>query len=89
MNQGASIIGNHDNKMNSKLTVNLLAELAIETEISDPIDWGYLNIDEKTAYRMMAAHVIEMTNDPLTLKATLVKMLVENFVLNLKLEKSK
>lgn len=69
----------------NKITVNLLAELAQETEISDPIDWDYLNIDERTAYRMMAAHVIELPDDVLTLKASLVKMLVENFVLNVKL----
>lgn len=69
----------------NKITVSQLAELAQETEISDPIDWGYLNIDERTAYRMMAAHVIELPNDVLTLKASLVKMLVENFVLNVKL----
>lgn len=67
------------------ISINLLAELAQETEISDPIDWGYLNIDERTAYRMMAAHVIELPDDVLTLKASLVKMLVENFVLNVKL----
>ncbi len=69
----------------NKITINLLAELAQETEISDPIDWDYLNIDERTAYRMMAAHVIELSDDVLTLKASLVKMLVENFVLNVKL----
>jgi hypothetical protein len=67
------------------ISINLLAELAQETEISDPIDWDYLNIDERTAYRMMAAHVIELPDDVLTLKASLVKMLVENFVLNVKL----
>lgn len=69
-------------------TINLLAELAMAAEVSDPIDWDYLNIDERTAYRMMAAHVIELSNDSLTLKATIVKMLVENFVLNLKLEQA-
>jgi hypothetical protein len=72
----------------NKITINLLAELAQETEISDPIDWDYLNIDERTAYRMMAAHVIELSDDVLTLKASLVKMLVENFVLNVKLGNS-
>ena len=71
------------------ITVNQLAELAQESEVSDPIDWDYLNIDETTAYRMMAAHVIEMKNDPLTLKAIVVKLLVENFVTNLKLEQKR
>jgi len=67
-------------------TLNLIVELAQETEIADPIDWSNLNISEIEAYRLMASHVLEMdlTND-LTTKATIVKLLVENFVLNLKL----
>lgn len=71
------------------MNVNELADLAQSAEISDPIDWGYLNIDETSAYRLMAAHVINLTNDPLTLKATCVKLLVENFVINLKLEQER
>ena len=66
--------------------VNVIVELAQETEITDPIDWSDLNISELEAYRLMASHVREMdlSND-LTTKATIVKLLVENFVLNLKL----
>lgn len=66
--------------------LNLIVELAQETEIADPIDWSNLNISELEAYRLMASHVLEMdlTND-LTTKATVVKLLVENFVLNLRL----
>jgi hypothetical protein len=75
--------------MKPKVTVDQLAKLAREAEISDPIDWDYLNINEETAYLLMASHVIEMSNDPLTLKASIVKMLVENFVTNLKLEKAR
>ena len=71
------------------MNVNELAELAQSAEISDPIDWSYLNIDETSAYRLMAAHVIELTDDLLTLKATCVKLLVENFVVNLKLEQER
>lgn len=71
------------------MNVNELADLAQSAEITDPIDWGYLNIDETSAYRLMAAHVINLTNDPLTLKATCVKLLVENFVINLKLEQER
>jgi hypothetical protein len=63
----------------------LLIELAMEMEIEDPIDWTDLNITEKQAYAMMASHVMEMKNDLLTDKAIIVKLLVENFVLNLKL----
>lgn len=75
--------------MNQAHKINLLAQLAQESEISDPIDWGYLSIDENTAYKMMAAHVIEAfdqkNNDDLVLLATITKLLVENFVLNLRL----
>ena len=63
----------------------LLAELAEECDTVDPIDWGELNISEKEAFRLMAMHVAEMDNDYLTLKAICVKLMVENFVLNLKL----
>lgn len=75
--------------LGTEITVNQLAELAQESEIQDPIDWTYLNIDETTAYRLMASHVLEMDNDVLTLKACLVKLLVENFVTTLKLEQRK
>jgi len=63
----------------------LLADLAQDTENVDPIDWGELNISEEEAFNLMAMHVAEMENDSLTLKAICVKLLVENFVLNLKL----
>ena len=63
----------------------ILKELAKECDTVDPIDWGELNISEKEAFRLMAMHVAEMDNDYLTLKAICVKLMVENFVLNLKL----
>jgi hypothetical protein len=67
--------------------VEALAELAMQVEISDPIDWAMLSIDEATAYRMMAASVLERNDDRLTDKAVITKLLVENFVLNLRLLK--
>ena len=66
-------------------TVKLLVDLAMEAEISDPIDWANLNITEEQAYVMMATHVLEMERDHLTDAAVIVKLLVENFILNLKL----
>ena len=69
--------------------VDLLVELATQVEMEDPIDWGMLAIDEHDAYKLMATHVIEMNNDDLTNKAIIVKLLVENFVLNLKLMESR
>ena len=65
--------------------VKLLVDIAMETEVVDPIDWGELNITEKEAYVMMASHVLEMEHDPMIDKAIITKLLVENFVLNLKL----
>jgi acyl-CoA reductase-like NAD-dependent aldehyde dehydrogenase len=65
--------------------VELLADLAMEVEAADPIDWGMLSINERDAYLLMAASVIDRNDDQLTNKAVIVKLLVENFVLNLKL----
>ena len=63
----------------------ILKELALEADTVDPIDWGQLNISEEEGYNLMAMHVAEMENNVLTLKASCVKLMVENFVLNLKL----
>ena len=65
--------------------INLLVELAKEGESVDPIDWGELSISEDEAYALMASSVVDMEIDELTTRATIVKLLVENFVLNLKL----
>ena len=65
--------------------IKLLVELAKEGAEFDPIDWSELNISEDQAYVMMAAHVAEMELDTLTSKAIIVKLLVENFVQQLKL----
>jgi hypothetical protein len=65
--------------------VKVLVELAKEGGDFDPIDWGDLNISEDEAYVMMAAHVLEMERNHLTDGAIIVKLLVENFVLNLRL----
>ena len=63
----------------------ILKELALEADTVDPIDWGQLNISEDEAFNLMSMHVAEMENNHLTLKAICVKLMVENFVLNLKL----
>jgi hypothetical protein len=64
--------------------IKLLVDLAKEGAEFDPINWGELNITEDQAYVMMAAHVSEMNLDDLTSRAIIVKLLVENFVLNLR-----
>jgi hypothetical protein len=75
-----------------KITLEQLADLAYETEFTDPIDWDYLLIEERDAYRLMASHVLEMMGDIsqeerlVVCMASLTKLLVENFILNMKLE---
>ena len=78
--------------MNStKITANMLADLAMQAEIIDPIDWGMLSMEERQAYILMATSVIEQVNGVsedqqlMVAMATMTKLLVENFVLNVKL----
>lgn len=73
--------------------LNQLVALAMESEITDPIDWGMLSISEDHAYRLMALHVLEMFENKqddeyfdIIILSTMTKLLVENFVLNLKLK---
>ena len=65
--------------------LKLIVDLAKETSVTDPIDWSELNITEEQAYVMMATHVLEMELDDLTSRAIIAKLLVENFILNLKI----
>jgi|TARA_B110000977_G_scaffold18660_1_gene22541 hypothetical protein len=60
----------------------ILAKAASE---EDPIEWHGLKITEEQAYVMMATHVLDMERHHLTDGAIIVKLLVENFILNLKL----
>lgn len=75
-----------------KITVQQLAEIAQEADMQDPIDWGMLSINEDEAFLMMAANVIEQMETVPTdqreyvAMATVTKLLVENFVLNLRLK---
>ena len=71
--------------------IEQLVELVKEIETEDPIDFAMLQIDEDTAYTLMATSILEMylSNDAdsrdMILLATVIKLTVENFVLNLKL----
>jgi len=71
--------------------IDKIVMLAQEVEVGDPIDWGVLNIDEESAYRLIAMSVIENIHSQENIKdkdvmiATIVKLVVENFTLNLKL----
>lgn len=73
-------------------TVQLISELAREVEIKDRIDWGNLKISESEAYDLIASSVYEqfkniehLNGERLVLLATITKLTVENFVLNLQL----
>ena len=78
-------------RMNTEHDVKLIAALAREVEVTDPINWDNLNLSPEQAYSMMAAHVVDFfdENSALTNKAILAKLLVENFTLNLRLESGK
>lgn len=72
-----------------------IVNLAREIEQADPADWSDLNIDEETAYKLIASGLIEhfecikdKDDQVKLLLATAVKLSVENFLLNLKLLKS-
>ena len=76
-----------------RITVEDVVRTAQDVGSTDPIDWGMLAVDEESAYRMIAASMVEHYEslDPqdrdLMLLATATKLVVENFVLNLKLSK--
>lgn len=73
---------------------NLIA-LAKEVELKEPINWGALNVSEDQAYELMAdsvitqMHVVPEDYKISIMMATMVKLLVENLVLNLKLEEER
>jgi hypothetical protein len=72
--------------------VDFIVDLAKECELTDPIDWGKLAITEDQAYQMMASSLLEQFSEiqdedfRMVLLATTTKLLVENFVLNLRLK---
>jgi hypothetical protein len=72
--------------------VDWLVDLARECDTADPIDWGTLKITENQAYQMMASNLLDQMaaldeDQRLHISlATTTKLLVENFVLNLKLK---
>ena len=73
-------------------TLQQLVELAKESKITDPIDWSHLNVSEDTVYDMIGLSVIEMLdkvegeNAEIIMSASILKLTVENFVLNLRLQ---
>jgi hypothetical protein len=66
-----------------------IVELAKEIESEDPIDWSNLNVDKNLAYNIIASQVIELMkqSDDMIKTTMIVKLIVENFVLHLKLQR--
>jgi hypothetical protein len=66
--------------------------LAKEVESENPIDWGMLEISEDDAYKLIAMNTVNQfdkynVQEREIMIATITKLVVENFALNLKLKK--
>ena len=75
--------------------VGRLIALAKEVEVRDQIDWSQLKVTEEEIYEMMGNSVVDQMyslpdehREGVAL-ATMVKLLVENFVLNTKLNEER
>lgn len=81
--------------MNQKVKVEEVLSLLEDIESEDPIDWGMLAIDESTATELIVNSLVDQYNrewsqlkpevQHLAMLATIAKLVVENFTLNLKL----
>ena len=74
-----------------KANLKQLIEIAKESTISDPINWKKVNLNEDTVYEMIGLSLVEMMskiekdkNRDVLIAASILKLTVENFVLNLK-----
>ena len=70
--------------------IERIAKLAQEIESEDTIDWGMTEIKEEDAYKLIAMSVVNQfdkynTDEREIMIATITKLVVENFVLNIKL----
>lgn len=75
------------------ISLDELIALTKEVENQDPIDWDMLNIGEDEAIRLIAIDVLDMfhawqtkEDSKIVMLVTITKLLLENFVLNLKLQ---
>jgi hypothetical protein len=74
-----------------KYTQEQIIELAKEVELSDQIDWEDLPLEKDRIYQLVGSQAYELyaefnqsEDGEAVLLATVTKLLVENFVLNLK-----
>jgi hypothetical protein len=76
------------------VTLEQLVELAMESDSQQELPWSSVNIEPETAYSMMAAHVIDLFEEhkeadrEVVMMSVMTKLLVENFLLNLKLQQN-
>jgi len=77
-----------------KYTQEQIIELAKEVELSDMIDWQGLPLEKDRIYQIVGSQAYELyetftqsEDGEAILLATVTKLLVENFVLNLQLTK--
>lgn len=72
--------------------IRKIAALAKQSDSTLKIDWSQLEITEDQAFVMMASNVIEQLESVpdehliMVCQATMTKLLVENFALNLKIK---
>ena len=76
-----------------KFTQEQIIELAKDVELGDSIDWSNINVDRDRIYQIIGSQVCELYEEwaasddgDSVMLATITKLVVENFVLNLKLE---
>jgi hypothetical protein len=74
-----------------KYTQEKIIELAKEVELSDMIDWEGLPLEKDRIYQIVGSQAYELYDEytnsddgEAILLATVIKLLVENFVLNLR-----
>ncbi len=82
--------------MDKNIELVHLVQLVEEIASEDPIDWALLSVDEKTATYLIANNLLDQYNTVwskmpeydrnLVMLATITKLVVENFTLNLRIQ---
>ena len=73
-------------------TLEQLTEFAKDVELGDSISWDGLNVDRDRIYQIMASQIYDQSltwgddDKEIVMLASIVKLLVENFVFNVKVE---
>jgi len=77
--------------MNGNYTLEEIIALAKEVELEDSIDWGM--VPDNSTYHLIGLSVAELysnwkhsTDKDAIMLATIIKLVAENFVLNIKLK---